>query len=75
MKMPDNSLRSLVLKAAFGLVTLLFFSVFAGCATDRKPPVATLSDQDFRILYPREYYESSPSERQELEREDAWEKR
>jgi hypothetical protein len=63
---------ALVLKAAFGLATILCFSVVAGCATDKEPPPQPLSNQDYSILYPRENYQSaSPSEKQELEQQEA----
>ena len=72
MKTPNNQLMLQVLKAAFGLATILCFSVVAGCATDKEPPPQPLSNQDYSILYPREDYQSaSPSERREMEQDEA----
>ena len=66
----------LVVRTALGLGSMLCLSVFVGCATDSHPQTETMSNQKFRFLYPRQYYESaSPSERQELDRqmqEEQW---
>jgi hypothetical protein len=70
MKTRAKSAMPLVLRTALGLVSILCFSVLVGCATDKEPQAETLSNQEFRFLYVRQYYESaSPSERQMLDRQ------
>ena len=54
---------------ALTLVSVLGINILAGCATDKESRTESLSNTEFRQLYPRQYYESaSPSERQELDR-------
>jgi hypothetical protein len=53
------------------LVSVVTINVLVGCATDKAPQTETLSKEEFRRLYPRQYYESaSPSERQEMDRQE-----
>ena len=57
--------------AALTLVSVVGINVLVGCATDKEPRAESLSNEEFRRLYPRQYYESaSPSERQELDRQE-----
>jgi hypothetical protein len=79
MKTQASSAIPIFLRTALGHVSILCLSVLVGCTTNRAPQKETLSNQEFRFLYPRQYYESaSPSERQELDRQEqekAWEER
>jgi hypothetical protein len=79
MKIQTSSVMPILLRTALGLASLLSLSVLVGCTTNRAPQKETLSNQEFRFLYPRQYYESaSPLERQELDRQEqekAWEER
>ena len=79
MKIQANPAILFVVRTALGLVTILCFGTLVGCATNRELQTDTMSQEKFRFLYPREYYENaSPSERQELgrqEAEEAWEER
>jgi hypothetical protein len=51
------------------LAAALSVSLFGGCATDRERRTETLTSEEFRILYPRQYLDSlDPSERLNVER-------
>lgn len=53
------------------LVSLLGINILVGCATDKESRTESLSNKEFQQLYPRQHYESaSPSERQELDRQE-----
>lgn len=79
MKIQTNSAMLFVVRTVLGLVIILSLCALVGCATNREQQMNTMSQENFRFLYPREYYESaSPSERQELDRqqaEEAWQER
>jgi hypothetical protein len=79
MKTRANSANPLVLGTVLGLFCILCLSVLVGCATKRAPQTETLSNQEFRFLYPRRYYDSASwSEKQELDsqmQEKAWEEK
>jgi hypothetical protein len=71
MKRPATLRTSVARTTALGLAFVLSPFVFIGCATDREPQSERLSNERYRFLYPRQYYESaSPSERQEMDRQE-----
>jgi hypothetical protein len=76
MKKPAILWTPLARTTALNLAFVLSTFVFMGCATDRDPQSERLSNERYRVLHPRQYYESaSPSERQEMdhqEREKEW---
>jgi hypothetical protein len=58
--------------AALTLLSVLSITFLVGCATENESGTDTLTNEQFRRLYPRQYYEStSQSERQEMERQEA----
>ncbi len=79
MKIQTNSVILFVVRNAPSLAIILCLGTLVGCATNRAPQTDTMSQESFRFLYPREYYENAnQSERQELDRqeaEEAWEER
>jgi len=79
MKIQTNSAILFVARTALSLVIISCLGTLVGCATNQAQQADTMSQERFRYLYPREYYQNaSPAERQELDRqeaEEAWEER
>jgi hypothetical protein len=70
-KNPATQWTPLAPTIGLGLAFVWSTFLFVGCATVSEPQSDRLSNERYRFLYPRQYYESaSPSERQEMDRQE-----